>query len=86
MLRKPSSHQATMNSNIFHKKGYITIKLNVHSTLTEKMFPVCPVLIQHFILRRSGSHTMALRSSDPETRRLQKKKKVLLSSSALDAK
>lgn len=39
-------------------------------TLTEKMFPVCPVLMQHFVRHCSGSQTMALRSSDPETRRV----------------
>ena len=48
-------------------------------TLTEKMFPVCPVLMQHFVRHCSGSQTMALRSSDPETRRLEEKMIQILS-------
>ena len=39
-------------------------------TLTEKMFPVCPVGITATDFRWNGSQTMALRSSEPEASRL----------------
>ena len=43
-------------------------------TLTEKMFPMCPVPIVAFILCLRGSHMMTFRSSDPDARRLQNKR------------
>ena len=44
--------------------------MHVYCTLTEKMFPVWPVGTEASCFLVNGSHTMAFRSSDPDTRRL----------------
>ena len=44
-------------------------------TLTEKMFPIWPVLMTTFFLYLKGSQIIADRSSDPDARRLEKGKK-----------
>ena len=50
----------------------LSLSYGTSCTLTEKMFPVCPVGTDANCLLVRGSHTIAVRSSDPDASTLER--------------
>ena len=55
---------------VFRTNQNTNSQYNIIVTLTEKMFPVCPVGMVTTAFLRKGSQRIADKSSDPESRRL----------------